>query len=546
MKVADVRLLGGTDRSPMERCQVVLREVQGPRMIELWFLPSVAEWTASALRGVEIPWGSSPYHLGLQHLRKNGERVTGVLLETLHDGTLRALLTIAGERGTRQIAGRPADSVTLAVLAGAPIRAAADVLETWKPRTADDAADWESEAELELKGSADLAIDLFERQDSWDPALPLPPSGPPVPIEEVGRRPGPFRRSDALPGALADRLDAEVGRVISEHRLVGLIIGLVWKGELAYFRALGVRDASSLAPVTERTVFPMMSVTKTVTAVAVLQLWERGLFELDDPVDRYLKSVEIRLQDEETVPVTIRRLLTHTHGIKNEGRRYIVPAQQPRPTAREFYSGGVLAAGRAGDPWRYGQEGYSLLGLLVEELSGEPFRDYVVGHIFDALGMSDSDFQGGPRLGTDTALGYERDLPGVYAFLASPWAMIVLSMGAGYSTLRDLGRYVAALSGRMPPEVLKPDTFAAMLEPQVVVPVRWPAHFGLGVNLRMVEGAVAAGHNGGTRGFMTVVWAVPEHQLGIVMCTNTSGVPGLEREPPEKLLPIAVRELGRG
>ena len=116
MKVADVRLLGGTDRSPMERCQVVLREVQGPRMIELWFLPSVAEWTASALRGVEIPWGSSPYHLGLQHLRKNGERVTGVLLETLHDGTLRALLTIAGERGTRQIAGRPADSVTLAVL----------------------------------------------------------------------------------------------------------------------------------------------------------------------------------------------------------------------------------------------------------------------------------------------------------------------------------------------------------------------------------------------------------------------------------------------
>jgi CubicO group peptidase (beta-lactamase class C family)/bifunctional DNase/RNase len=543
MEVADVRLLGGTDRSPMERCQVVLEEVQGPWRIELWFTPSVAEWTASALRGVEVPWGSSPYHLGLQHLRKNGERITGVLLETLEDGTLRALLTIAGERGTRQLAGRPADSVTLAVLAGAPIRVAADVLEAWKPRTSDEVADWESEAELELKGSDDLAIELFERQDSWDPALPLPPTGPPVPVEEVGRRPGPSRRSEALPRALADRLDEEVARVVSEHRLVGLAIGLVWKGELAFFRTLGVRDATSLAPVTERTVFPMMSVTKTVTAVAVLQLWERGLFELDDPVDRYLKSVEILRQDEETVPVTIRRLITHTHGIKNEARKYIVPARQPRPTAREFFSRGVVAAGRAEDPWRYGQEGFALLGLLVEDLSGESFRDYVVGHIFDPLGMSDSDFQGGPRLGADRALGYERDLPGVYAFLASPWEMIVLSMGAGYSTIGDLSRYVAALSGRMPPEVLKPETFAAMLQPQVVVPVRWPAHFGLGVNLRYVEGAVAVGHNGGTRGFMTVVWAVPELELGIVMCTNTSGVPGLEREPPEMLLPIAVRQL---
>ena len=563
MQVTDVRLLQASDRTPMPRCQVLLREMQGSRTLELWFARSVGEWTASALKGVEIPWGSSPYHLTLQHLRRSGERITAVLLTTLKDGTLTAQIRITGERGTRGVTGRPADSVTLALLSDAPIYAEPDVVEA----SGSARLEMTEGSVAELKGSSQLAIDLFERQDEWDPAIveltPVreflglqgwamrrqiaevipdvdPKSRKPVPIEPIVRQAGVAWRSDALPGPLGDRLDEEVERIIAAHRLVGVAVGLAWKGDLAYFRGLGVRDASSPAPITERTVFPMMSLTKTITSIATMQLWERGLFQLDDPVDQHMKSVRIRLRDEHTVPVTIRRLLTHTHGILNEGRSFLVPRDKPKPTVTEFLSGGLVAAGREAEPWRYAQEGFVLLGQLIEELSGQSYCDYVAEHVFEPLGMKESDCEGGARLGQEQATGYERDLVGVYAFPAPLWTMIAPAMGLCYSTIRDLARYLSALAGHMPADVLRKETLAAMFEPQVVVPVRWTAHFGLGFNLRPIDSALAVGQNGGASGFMTVAWVVPEQDVGIVMCTNTSGSPGLEREPPETLLPIVL------
>jgi CubicO group peptidase (beta-lactamase class C family) len=538
MKVVDVQLFEGPGGSPMERCRVVLRETEGDRRIDLWFHRVVAEWTASALRGVEIPWASSTYHASMEHLRMTGERITGVLLQSLADGTLRGVVEIEGSGHSRRVGGRPADSVTLAVLASAPIYLAPDLLDTLAPASPRDGTD--SVEAPELMASAELAIDLFERQDAWDAGMRRASSRPLVEIGLVGQGQGSAWRSDALPSPLAERLDTEVARIIEEHRLVSLAIGLVWRGSLAYFRSIGVRDASSLVPVTEHTVFPMMSITKTLVALAVMQLWERRLFELDDPIDRYVKTIAIRRKDSNSVPVTIRRALMHTDGIADQGQVQMLPRDQPLPAITELYRDGMVAAGRTDEPWSYRQEGYVLLGELVQHLTGQSIRDYLVEHIFDPLGMSETDFQSGPRLGWDRAIGYERDLVGVYAVPTPPLWVALPATGAAYSTVHDLGRYVAALSGQMPPHVLAPETLAAMFEPLVVVPVRWPAHFGLGFNIRPVDGAAAVGHNGGTMGCMTVVWGVPGRDIGIVMCTNTSGAPGLEREPPENLLPLTL------
>jgi CubicO group peptidase (beta-lactamase class C family) len=114
-------------------------------------------------------------------------------------------------------------------------------------------------------------------------------------------------------GGLA--LKARVRGILNRHPAVGLAVGVVRNGRLEFFYGHGLADIASNTPVSEDTVFRIGSITKTFTAIAVLQLWEQGLVDLDVPADDYLRAYRLVPAKAAHRPATVRQLLTHTAGL---------------------------------------------------------------------------------------------------------------------------------------------------------------------------------------------------------------------------------------
>ena len=194
----------------------------------------------------------------------------------------------------------------------------------------------------------------------------------------------------------------------------GYVLMVARNGKLAYSSAVGMRDREHDVPMTLDTRFRIASMTKPVTSVAVLMLYEEGRFQLDDPVSRYLPEFsELRVQtstDDQGAqktepakrPITIRHLLTHTAGL-GYGPAYDSTSALGKAWAALNFSGpGTLAdkvraiAGlplyyHPGDAWRYSYAD-DVLGRLVEVVSGLPFDRFLKMHLFDPLGMRHTGF----------------------------------------------------------------------------------------------------------------------------------------------------------
>ena len=110
-------------------------------------------------------------------------------------------------------------------------------------------------------------------------------------------------------------MKARVGGILNRRPAVGLAVGVVRDGRLEFFHGHGVADIASNTPVTEDTVFRIASITKTFTAIAVMQLWEQGLVDLDAPANDYLRAYRLIPAKAGFRPATVRHLLTHTAGV---------------------------------------------------------------------------------------------------------------------------------------------------------------------------------------------------------------------------------------
>lgn len=110
-----------------------------------------------------------------------------------------------------------------------------------------------------------------------------------------GGRPhaGPHEKKEALPPVTEREMEARVREILNRWPAVGLAVGVVRDGRLAFFHGHGLADTASQTPITEDTVFRIASITKTFTAIAVMQLWEQGLVDLDVPANDYLRAYRL-------------------------------------------------------------------------------------------------------------------------------------------------------------------------------------------------------------------------------------------------------------
>jgi CubicO group peptidase (beta-lactamase class C family) len=200
------------------------------------------------------------------------------------------------------------------------------------------------------------------------------------------------------------RLDAALARMVDDGRVAGAS-ALVWQdGRERYFGRAGFADREAQRPMARDTLAQIWSMTKPVTGVALMQLWEQGRFQLDDPVARYLPAfagVQVATKDglrAPARPMTVRDLMRHTAGLSYGGRGTPADAEYQRldPLA---LTNDLTEAGRRlaqvpllfdpGREWSY-SAAVDVQALLVETLSGQPFEAYVIQHILGPLKMGDT------------------------------------------------------------------------------------------------------------------------------------------------------------
>ena len=332
-----------------------------------------------------------------------------------------------------------------------------------------------------------------------------------------------------------------IDEMLRRRPTVGLAVGVVRDGDLT-FHGCGLADISSKAPITEDTVFRIASVTKLFTAIAIMQLWDQGLVDLDAPANDYLRAYKLVPAEAAWRPATLRHLLTHTAGIPEVvhfadllhpgwgplGARpaeFSVAVGERMPSLAEYYAGGLRVAVEPGSAFQYSNHGFATLGQIVEDVTGVPCDRYFRERLFDPLGMTETDLVRTERVASQLASGYVFGRRGPQPVPDREW---ICRLGAGgiYSTPRDLGRFVAALLGggaNGHGRVLEPASLATMFEPHYQPDPRLPGR-GLGFFRTDAGGHRVVGHDGLLPGFAAELLVAPDDRVGVFALTN--GSPG--------------------
>ncbi len=345
----------------------------------------------------------------------------------------------------------------------------------------------------------------------------------------VKARSGEVRGSEASGVVDEFEMKARVNEILNRRPTVGLAVGVVRNGSLEFFSGLGLADIGSNTPITEDTVFRIGSITKTFTAIAVMQLWEQGLIDLDAPANDYLRAYRLTPASPSFRPTTLRQLLTHTGGIPEQVPAYgfllpdygeSVKLGRRVPSLAEYYRGSLRVAVEPGTMFIYGDHSFATLGQIVADVSGKPLDRYFRDHIFEPLGMADTDLLRSEHVQSRLATGYKLGAGGPKAI--TDRQIVPAAAGAIYSTTRDMARYVAALLGGGSNEhgsVLKPETLATMFEPHYQADPRVPG-MGLGFFRGNLGGHPAVEHQGILPGFNSQIWLAPNDGVGVLAFTN--------------------------
>ncbi len=198
-----------------------------------------------------------------------------------------------------------------------------------------------------------------------------------------------------------DELMQFIESTMETHLIPGLSVSVVKDDNIVWEKQLGYANIDDDILVDDNTMFILSSVSKTVTATALMQLFENGLFELDDDIDNYL-PFNVNHPDYPLVPITFKMLLSHSSGIKDNwnvmtyydgdpelGLSYYL-SQYLTPEG-EFYNSNLnFTNSMPGTSYTYTNNGVALIGLLVEEISNQAFNHYCSENIFEPLSMNNA------------------------------------------------------------------------------------------------------------------------------------------------------------
>jgi CubicO group peptidase (beta-lactamase class C family) len=332
-------------------------------------------------------------------------------------------------------------------------------------------------------------------------------------------------------------LDTLLARRMAEDQVPGAVVAVTTRDSLLVVLARGVADIERRIPVTGHTLFQIGSLTKPITAAALLQMREEGMLELDRPVTAYLPWFRVK---SEFAPITLHHLLTHTAGLPRD--RDDIPSS---PYAAVAFRDRVVPF-PPGVRFAYSNVGYQILSLLMEEVDGRPFGEVLARRVLRPLRMDSSAAVITNTLRPRLATGYQYfydDRPPHPARPVVPatWAEHGAGDASVASTAPDMAAFLRMLlaRGEGPGEmVLAPGSIGLMTARAVAAPpLGRSARYGYGLVADSLDGRAVLWHSGGMLGFRSHLLLDPGRGLGVVVLLNG---PGNARRVAEFALRTAI------
>jgi CubicO group peptidase (beta-lactamase class C family) len=346
------------------------------------------------------------------------------------------------------------------------------------------------------------------------------------------------------PDARFDAIAALAERRMAEHRVPGVALGIVDKGVMT-IRGLGVTNVEDPLPVTDHTVFPIASISKTFAATAMMRLVEQGKVDLKAPVRKYLP--EFRVRDEAVSrEVTVWHLLTHTSGWEGQ----VSGPERGEKTLENFVAtiADLMQLAPPGAVWSYNNAGFSVAGRVIESVTGTSINRAMRELVFTPVGLSHAGTTAGDFIVNRFAAGHAArgDRPptlqrpfsastsvtagGVGLCMTDLLAYARFHLGDGTAAGGDRILTRASVELLRTPQLQKQSTDDAI---------------GIGWHLRTIGGVRAASHGGTLGGHILLLEIVPERNFAIAILTNSSSgwrlIQEVEREALRSYLGVAFK-----
>lgn len=341
-------------------------------------------------------------------------------------------------------------------------------------------------------------------------------------------------------------IDKAMQDCIAQHEIAGAVTLVASRDKILHLGAVGQADLATAAPLRPDTMFWIASMSKLITASAVMMLSDEGKLSVEDPVAKYLPELAgLKTKDGKPGNLTLRHLLTHTSGM---GEATPAESKAARKLADLIPCFATKALGFApGTQWRYCQSGINSLARIVEVVSGQPFPDFLKARLFDPLGMKDTTFYPTPEQAKRIATAYslkdgkltETAVKPDYDYKNPNRAP--LGNGGLYSTAPDYARFAMMLlnEGKAgAKQLLKPETVKLMTSPQTgeikagFVP---GSAWGLGFSLVREPQGVTAMLSPGTFGhggaYGTQAWVDPVKGRIYILMVQRANFPNSDDSP---------------
>ena len=341
------------------------------------------------------------------------------------------------------------------------------------------------------------------------------------------------------------QFEEKIGSLIKENRTAGMAVVVVKGGKVIYEKAFGCRDKDTREALEIDDIFRIASISKSFSAMSIMQLVEAGKISLDDDVNKIL-GMDIRNPRYPDTPVTIRMLLSHTSSMKDGGHHRDLTYVDKTKTDIAVIREKAWLDYAPGKGYKYCNRAYNIMGNVIETVSGERFDEYILNHILKPIGAKNAGFNLDTldRTKEVKLYGYSKKRDelypgGGYLRINEPkvkdgtyklgkdgcyWS----PTGGMKMSAPDLAKWMMTLQrGGVAPNgsrIVSEAGCKAMMTPAVTVDPAVEYCFGIRFEKRFFEGKRLIGHTGGAHGLYSCMYFCPEEDWGVV-CICSSGVP---------------------
>jgi serine beta-lactamase-like protein LACTB, mitochondrial len=319
------------------------------------------------------------------------------------------------------------------------------------------------------------------------------------------------------------RLEIEkaVSSFMSANSVPGIGAAVVLDAEPIWSAGFGMSDLEDSAPATSSTLFRLGSISKPITATAILQLWERGKLDLDAPAQKYCPAFP-----QKEWPITSRELLGHLGGIRhyNADGKGDIPDDSARHFASMEESLQIFAAdplvAKPGTKFNYSTYGYTLLGCVLEGAASQKYVDYVRENVFKAAGMAQTQADDSFAVIPHRTRWYHKDKSGMVRNAGVLDSSYKIPGGGLISSADDMAQFEAAI---LADKLIKRATRDLMWTSLKTADSK-STGYALGWGIEDKFGVRIMAHTGGQQGTSTAFALVPEQRAGVVVLANMDGV----------------------